>query len=290
MKINYTKSTVIGILLTALLLPVPVSAQWTVYDPVSNVNQIRQFMQDLNHWIETVQQYTQMYTNAVEQLTSMKGLLKNAEEMFAFDQKMRTTLSDLGQSVRLSFRIKAQLENLIVSQIRAFKNIRSRLRSGIFNPAQDAADFEEYLRYGIGRTSQDAINERERLLKMDNQYERLDYEGQQLQAQAADLAQQIEEKQAEIEKLRDCDTCTDKDLQLEKLSFDLQKMQGEHEELIKQATKLFDEKVKRAEEIYAQEDQRRVFGKDIQTLNKGWNDITRAKSWAREQISKMNNK
>lgn len=180
------------------------------------------------------------------------------------------------------------MENLITGQIRAFKNIRSRLRSGLFNPAQDAADFEEYLRYGIGRTSQDAINERERLLKMDNRYERLDYEGQALQAQAAELAQSIEEKEKEIERLRDCADCTDKDLELEKLSFDLQRMQHDHEELLKKATGLFDAKVKRAEEIYAQEDQRRGFGKDIQTLNKGWKDITKAKSWARDQIHKMN--
>lgn len=285
---KHLQPILIGILLTALLLPSTAFAQWTVYDPVNNVNQIRTFMQDLNHWIETVQQYERTYTNAVEQLTSMKGILKNAEQMMAFDQKMRATISDIGQSVRLSFRIKNAVENLIVSNIRAFYNIKSRLRTGLFNPAQDAADFEEYLRYGIGRTSQDAINERERLLKMDNRYERLDYDMQAIQAEAADLAQQIEAKEAEIEALRNCSDCTDKDRDIEKLSFDLQKMQAQHDELTKKATELFDAKVKRAEEIYAQEDQRRVFGKDIQTLSKGWGDITKAKQWARDQINKIN--
>ena len=287
---KHIKAIILGVLFAALLLPAPTYAQFTVYDPISNINQVRSFFQDLQHWVETVQQYEQTYLNAVNQLTTTKGLLKNAEDMLNFDQKTRTTISDLGKTVRLSFKLKSQIENLIVGQFRAYRDIRSRLRSGIFSPAQDAADMEEYLKYGIGRTSQDTISEQQRLIKMDNRYERLQYDMQLASAKAAELSKQIADKQAEIEALQNCDTCTEKDRDLEKLSFDLQKMQAQQHELEKQATDLFDASVKRSTEIYAQEDQRRVFGRDIQTLKGGWDNITKAKEWARATVVIMSDK
>ena len=102
---RHFKAAIMGVVLAALLLPAPTYAQFAVYDPVNNINQIKSFFQDLQHWVETIQQYEQTYLNAVNQLTSMKGILKNAEQMLAFDSKMRTTMSALGQTVRLGFKL-----------------------------------------------------------------------------------------------------------------------------------------------------------------------------------------
>jgi len=60
-----------------------------------------------------------------------------------------------------------------------------RLRNGIFDPEADKRDFEEYLRYGIGRTAQDTESELERLKRMDNQFERLEYDHQSAADKAA---------------------------------------------------------------------------------------------------------
>lgn len=170
------KPMMIGVLIAVMLAPVPVQAQWTVFDPTNYALQIRKQIQEINRWLETINQYTRMYENAVGQLTNLKGILKTADEFLAQDKRMRGFLSNWGQVIRLSFRIKNQLVNLITGNIRALHNMAERLRNGIFNPAQDRADFEEYLRTGIGRTAQDTESELERLKKMDNQFERLEYE------------------------------------------------------------------------------------------------------------------
>ncbi|MGH9840141.1 MAG: hypothetical protein ACREEM_15275 [Blastocatellia bacterium] len=76
-------------------------------------------------------------------------------------------MSNWGQVIRLTFRVKNQLANLITGNIRAIANMERRLRNGIFDPEADKRDFEEYLRYGIGRTAQDTESELERLKRMD---------------------------------------------------------------------------------------------------------------------------
>jgi hypothetical protein len=62
-----TKPILIGILLSALLFPtVTVQAQWTVYDPVANINALNQLQQ----WITTIQQYETMIQKNIEQVTN----------------------------------------------------------------------------------------------------------------------------------------------------------------------------------------------------------------------------
>jgi hypothetical protein len=53
-----------------------------------------------------------------------------------------------GQVIRLTFRVKNQLTNLITGNLRAIANMERRLRNGIFDPEADRRDFEEYLRHG----------------------------------------------------------------------------------------------------------------------------------------------
>lgn len=103
-------------------------------------------MDELNRWLETVNQYSRMYENAVGQLTNLKDILRTADELLAQDKRLRSLMSNWGQVIRLSFRIKNQLTNLITGNIRAIANMEQRLRNGIFDPEADRRDFEEYLR------------------------------------------------------------------------------------------------------------------------------------------------
>jgi hypothetical protein len=100
---------------------------------------------------------------------------------------MRKFISYWGHAIRMSFRVKNQLVNLVTGAARAVMNIEQRLRNGIFDPEADNRDFAEYLRYGIGRTAQDAESEVERLKRMDNQLERIIYDHQRESEQLAGL-------------------------------------------------------------------------------------------------------
>jgi conjugal transfer/entry exclusion protein len=284
------KEITLGVLLAALLLPAPMSvqAQWTVFDPTSFTLQIRKEVQEINRWIQTVQQYTQMYTNAVGQLTNLQGILKTADELFAQDKRLRTLISNWGQVIRMSFQIKNQLINLITGNLKAIHNIAERLRNGIFDPAQDRADFEEYLRNGIGRTAQNTESELERLKKMDNQFERLEYDHQIAADKAAQLQVFLNGKREEIERLKACLECTEKDRDIERLSFDLAKLEEQFTVAQADSARLFDLKAKRAEEIYRVEMQRLHFGQSIRSMNKAWGGITTATQELREKLAEPN--
>lgn len=282
---GFFKHVLLGVVLAAVLLPAPAQAQWTVFDPTAYALQVKKRVEELNRWLETVNQYTRMYENAVGQLTNLKGILRTADELFAQDKRMRTLISSWGQVIRLSFRIRNQLVNLVVGNLRALHNMEQRLRNGIFDPAADKRDFEEYLRYGIGRTAQDTESELERLKKMDNQFERLEYDHQIAADKAAQLQTFLAAKKEEVERLKACEECTEKDRDLEHLAFEIAKLEEKLTQAQAESTRLFDLKAKRAEEIYRVEMQRIHFGQSIRSMNKAWQGITTATQELREKLA-----
>jgi len=278
------KQITLGVILAAVLLPTPARAQWTVFDPANYKIQIKKQIDDLSRWLQTVNQYMAMYENAVGQLTNLKGILQTADEMLAHDKRMRKFISYWGQAIRMSFQVKNQLVNLVTGAARAVMNIEQRLRNGIFDPEADKRDFAEYLRYGIGRTAQDAESEVERLKRMDNQLERIIYDHQRESEQLAGLNAYIAAKKEEIERLKNCDDCTDKDRDMERLSFELAKLEEKAAKVESEVSRLFDLKTKRVEEIYKVEEERTRFGRTVITMNKAWRGVTNATIRLRESL------
>jgi len=281
---SYFKQVVLGVLLAAILLPAPARAQWTVFDPANYKIQIKSQIDELNRWMQTVNQYMVMYENAAGQLTNLKGILRTADELLAHDKRMRRFISYWGQAIRMSFRVKNQLVNLVTGAARAVMNIEQRLRNGIFDPEANKRDFAEYLRYGIGRTAQDAESEVERLKRMDNQLERILYDHQRESEQLAELNAYIAAKKEEVERLKNCDDCTDKDRDMEQLSFEIAKLEEKATKAESEVSRLFDLKAKRAEEIYKVEEERTRFGRTIITMNKAWRGIAGATIRLRESL------
>jgi conjugal transfer/entry exclusion protein len=284
MRSDFLKQIVLGIVLAAVLIPAPTQAQWTVFDPSNYSIQIKRHIEDLSRWMETVNQYMRMYENAVGQLTHLQGMLRTADELPAHDKRMRKFISYWGQAIRLTFRVKNQLVNLVTGAARAIMNIEQRLRNGIFDPEANKRDFAEYLRYGIGRTAQDAEAEVERLKRMDNQLERIIYDHQRTSEQLAQLNSHIVAKKEELERLKNCDDCTDKDRDMEQLSFEIAKLEEQAAKSEGEVSRLFDLKAKRVEEIYKTEEERTRFGRTIITMNKAWRGISDATIKLRESL------
>jgi hypothetical protein len=286
---NFVRQIALGVLLAALLLPAPARAQWTVFDPANYKVQIKGQIEELSRWLDKVNQYTRIYENAVGQLTNLQGILRTADELMARDKRMRTFVSYWGQVIRLTFRVKNQLTNLITGNLRAIANMERRLREGIFDPEADKRDFEEYLRYGIGRTAQDTESELERLKRMDNQFERLEHDHQIAADNAAQLQAYLAAKKEEIERLKNCEDCTEKDRDLERLSFEVAKLEEKAAKAEAETARLFDLKAKRAEAIYQVEMQRIHFGRTIRSMNRAWNGITTATQELRDNLENASN-
>ena len=283
----YRKPIITGVLIAALLMPISAQAQWTVFDPANYGLQLKKQLEELNRWLVTLNQYTQIYENAIGQLTNLKGILRTADELLSQDKRLRSLMSNWGQVIRLTFRVKNQLTNLITGNIRALANMERRLRNGIFDPEADRRDFEEYLRYGIGRTAQDTESELERLKRMDNQFERLEHDHQIAADNASQLQAWLAAKKEELERLQNCDECTEKDRDIEHLSFEIAKLEEKATEAQAETTRLFDLKAKRAEAIYQVEMQRIHFGRTIRSMNSAWRGISTATQELREKLEQI---
>src|SRR5262249_4532660 len=155
----------LGLLIGVFIMrPSVAHAQWTVYDPAQYMLQVTKRVEEATRWV-------QHFTNLVQQLTTLGGVLKAADDLVAKQTNAITTRSNIGRTVRASFQLKDQLEAIVTTRLDMIKRIDDRLRNGIFDPEADLRDLDEYLRNSIGRSSQDLIANRERLVKMDNQLE-----------------------------------------------------------------------------------------------------------------------
>ena len=185
------KCLLIGVLIGDLMLPSTVYAQWTVFDPAQYSLQIERQVEEANRWLERVKQYTEEINKLAEQLSTMKGILGQAEKLVLHNNNLTRTMAQIGQTVRDVFALKRAIESMVVSRLSMIKSIKTRLMSGIFDPEADLRDFEDYLRNSIGRHSQDKIATMNRIAGFDATLARLYHDLQTAQARQAATAQQL---------------------------------------------------------------------------------------------------
>jgi chromosome segregation ATPase len=280
---TFARQIIIGIVLGALLMPVTARAQWTVYDPAQYALQLEKKIEEANRWVQTINHYAQMYEKAVQQITTLGGILKTGEEIVAKHKDMISTMSSIGRSVRGTFYLKNQLEALVRTRIRAIRAINDRLRNGVFDPEADLRDFEEYLRNSIGRTSQDTVANLERLALMDNQLERLHYDLQRARERRAGAEAQKREAQSNLDKELSkpesarCASCIS-DLKQELTTCELLIANLDSE-----ISRLWTEIEARTKKYNVVLEERANFGQQVQSVNGAWAGLNGAK----DELSKL---
>jgi len=185
------KCLLLGVLIGDSLLPSTVYAQWTVFDPAQYSLQIERQIEEANRWLERVKQYSEQINKLAQQLSTMKGILGEAEKLVLHNNNLTRTMAQIGQTVRDVFQLKRAIESMVVSRLSMIKSIKTRLMSGIFDPEADLRDFEDYLRNSIGRQSQDKIATMNRIAMFDATLARLYHDLQTAQARQAATAQQL---------------------------------------------------------------------------------------------------
>ncbi len=191
---KFIKHLLLGILLGAVLAPSTTHAQWTVFDPAQYTLQIERQIEEANRWLERVRQYSEEINKLAEQLSTMKGVLGQAEKLVLHNANLTRTMAQIGQTVRDVFALKRAIETMVISRLRMIKSIKVRLMNGIFDPEADLRDFEDYLRNSIGRTAQDKIATMNRIAMFDATLARLYHDLQTAEARQAGAA--LEMKQA----------------------------------------------------------------------------------------------
>ena len=167
------KCLLLGVLIGDLLSPSTVQAQWTVFDPAQYSLQIERKIEEANRWLERVKQYSEQINKLAQQLSTMKGILGEAEKLVLHNNNLTRTMAQIGKTVRDVFALKRAIESMVISRLSMIKSIKTRLMSGIFDPEADLRDFEDYLRNSIGRQSQDKIATMNRIAMFDATLARL---------------------------------------------------------------------------------------------------------------------
>ncbi|MBX7221985.1 MAG: hypothetical protein K1Y36_18685 [Blastocatellia bacterium] len=190
------QAIVIGILLGFLLVPPqPAQAQLgfggLVHDPRAYALQLEKKIQEAQRWVETVKYWTDLGQKMASAVTSLDGILGLAEEQLARDNKTRLTISQFGKTVRAAFQLKRQLEGLVQARVAGLRNIQSRFRQGICNPAADLRDLENYLTTKMGKICDRVQADYERMAAADLQLQRWIEELQRIERQLPGIYQEM---------------------------------------------------------------------------------------------------
>src|SRR5262249_16597467 len=216
--------------------------------------QVEKRVEEAARWVQTIDHYARIYENAVRQLKTLTGVLKTAEQHLGFERQMLTTINSIGKTIRTSFRIKKLVEGLVVGRVLALKDIDERLRNGIFDPAADRRDLEDYLRNGIGRTSQDALANMDRLERMDNSITRASYDIKRLSNNRAEAEHHLKEMQDQLQGLKNCEECTQKDRDIQALAVQIFQAGQQVEQTNAEIERLRQEITQRTEAIAEREE------------------------------------
>jgi vacuolar-type H+-ATPase subunit I/STV1 len=214
------KHLLLGLLVGIILQPSTAQAQFTVFDPAQYSLQIERQIEEANRWLERVRQYSEEINKLAEQLSTMKGVLGQAEKLVLHNDNLTRTMAQIGQTVRDVYALKRAIETLVITRLNMIKSIKTRLMSGIFDPDADLRDFEDYLRNSIGRQEQDKIATLNRIAMFDATLARLYHDLQTAEARqagaAAEMKQAKDKLDAELAKpqAEQCPHCIS-DLKLE---------------------------------------------------------------------------
>jgi len=193
------KHLLLGLLIGSILSPVTAQAQFTVFDPAQYTLQIERQIEEANRWLERINQYTNEINKLAEQLSTMKGVLGQAEKLVLHNDALTRTMAQIGQTVRDVFALKRAMETMVISRLNMIKSIKTRLMSGIFDPEADLRDFEDYLRNSIGRQEQDKIATMNRIAMFDATLARLYHDLQVAEARQAGAAQEMKQAKEELD-------------------------------------------------------------------------------------------
>ena len=192
------------ILFSFLMFPaVPsANAQFATFDATNYALQVAKKVEEASRWIKMVQQYTTMYQKAIEQVSSLRGILSIVDEQITKNKQLVEGWAAVGRIVKGVYDLKRQIENSIRSEIQAVVSISRRYRNGIFDMEANKRDLDDYLKHAIGRNADASLKNLERLARLDSSFDRMLYDREMILAELALLYKEQAELQDRVTELR----------------------------------------------------------------------------------------
>lgn len=265
----------VGLLVGVLLMPPqPAQAQWTVFDPTQYALQVKKRLEEINRWVETVRQYQEMYTKAVEQLTTLRGVLQTVDKTLFKNQQMALLANDIGKIISDTVKLKRRLEGMIRYQIRSLKNIDDRLMNGIFDPDADLRDLQNYLLYTMGRDARQTVDQMIRTARADAQLAAWMDEREKLKFELAALSVEINKKR---ELLPQGPVTPEEQVNIQHLNQMILELEKRAEDLQKRIAELTEKINQRIREYGLRLEDMENFGHEVLSTNEMWRELQKTK-------------
>jgi cell division protein FtsL len=268
----------IGLLIGLLLVP-PLPAQafigGIVFDPRAYAQQIKDALAEANRFAEQVRQHQELYTKTVEQLTTMRGVLKTVDEHLFKNKQAALLANDIGKIINDTRKLRRRLESMIRYQIRSLKSIDDRVEQGIFDPDADLRDLQNYLLYTMGRDARQTVDKMIRTARADSQLAAwMDQRAKLLKdASTICLALAINEKLLEVEEIKS--TPDQRNIEhLNEMIKEQEKQITDLQNKIKELTEKINQRIK--EHGLRLEDMEN-FAHQIDTTNEMWKELQKTK-------------
>src|SRR5262245_38444213 len=85
-----------GLLLGLLIMPAQhAQAQWATFDSAAYTQRVKSELKRVQEWADRVRHYQMLYTNAVEQLTTLGGVLERVDKELAKDKELARLTNDI---------------------------------------------------------------------------------------------------------------------------------------------------------------------------------------------------
>jgi prefoldin subunit 5 len=264
-----------GLLFSALLIPpLPAQAQWAVFDGSQYALQIKKRIDELNRWLETVRQYQEMYTKAVEQVTTLRGVLQTVDKTLFKNQQAALLANDIGKIISDSQKLKQRLESSVRYQIQWLKAIDDRLSRGIFDPDADLRDFQNYLLYTMGRDARQTVDQMLRTAKADAELAAWMDERKNAGVSILTLTKKLKDYSARLDQER---ALPDNQYNIQHLNDAITQTQKEIDDLRKRIKELDEKIAQRVKQHNLRLQDMENFGYEVQASVEMWKELQKTK-------------
>jgi chromosome segregation ATPase len=268
---------VTGLFVGLLLIPpLPAQAQFgVVFDPRAYALQIQKRIEEAKRWVETARHYQEIYANAAEQLTNLRGVLRTVDKQLFKNHQAALLANDIGKILTDSQKLRRRLEGMIRYQIQSLKSIDDRLEQGIFDPDADMRDLQNYLLYTMGRDARQAVDQMMRTARADAQLAAWQDQRAKLQKETSTISRALDNNRALL------------DVEQNNLPDDQRNIQHLNEMIIQQEKQIADlqNKVKELTEKINQRikdhglrlQDMENFAQEVTTTNQMWRELQKTK-------------
>jgi len=272
---HFTIGMIVGLL---LIPPLPANAQFfggIVFDPRAYAQQIKDALAEANRFAETVRFYQEMVTTSVEQLTTMRGVLKTVDENLFKNKQAALLANDIGKIISDTRKLRRRLESMIRYQIRSLKSIDDRVEQGIFDPDADLRDLQNYLLYTMGRDARQTVDKMIRTARADSQLGAWMDQRAKLLKEVSTLYVAVEENEILLEVEKGSSIADQRNIEhLNEMITQQNKQIADLENKIKELTEKINQRIKdhglRLEDM-------ENFAHQIDTSNEMWKELQKSK-------------